>query len=84
VNPRKLLLKALQSPHNLRFAEACSLAGAFGFRLSRIGGSHHIYVHPAIPELLNLQEVQGQAKAYQVRQLLRLVERHNLDIGDAE
>ena len=84
MNPRKLLLKALQSPYNLRFAEACSLAEAFGFRLSRIGGRHHIYVHPAIPELLNLQEVQGQAKAYQVRQLLRLVERHNLGIGDAE
>ena len=84
MNPRKLLLKALQSPQNLRFAEACSLAEAFGFRLFRIGGSHHIYVHPEIPELLNLLEVHGQAKAYQVRQLLRLVERHNLEIGDAE
>ena len=63
MNPKKLLLKALQTPHNLRFAEACSLAEAFGFRLSRIGGSHHICVHPAITELLNLQEVQGQAKA---------------------
>lgn len=68
MNPRKLLLKALPSPHNLRFAEACSLAEAFGFRLSRIGGSHHVYVHPAIPEPLDLQEVHGQAKAYQVRQ----------------
>ncbi|MBK6407048.1 MAG: type II toxin-antitoxin system HicA family toxin [Holophagales bacterium] len=77
-------MKALQSPHNLRFAEVCSLAEAFGFRLSRTGGSHHIYVHPAIPELLKLQEVQGQAKAYQIRQLLQLVERHNLEIGDAE
>lgn len=84
MNPRKLLLKALQSPHDLRFAEACGLAEAFGFRLSRIGGSHHVYVHPGTPELLNLQEVRGQAKAYQIRPLLRLVERHNLEIGDAE
>jgi hypothetical protein len=66
VNPRKLLPKALQSPHNLRFAEACSLAEAFGFRLSRIGGSHHTQAHPANPKLLNLQEARGQAKAYQV------------------
>ena len=42
-----------------------------------------IYGHPEIRSL-NLQEVRGQAKAYQVRQLLRLVERHNLEIGDAE
>ncbi len=78
MNPRKLLQRALSAPHNFRFTEACALAEAFGFRLSRTKGSHHIYVHPAIPELLNLQEVHGQAKAYQIKQLLQLVERHNL------
>ncbi len=31
-----------------------------------------------IPELVNLQEVGGQAKPYQIRQVLRLVERYNL------
>jgi hypothetical protein len=52
--------------------------GAFGFRLSRISGSHHIFVHDAIPELVNLQEVSGQAKPYQVRHFMRIVERYNL------
>jgi hypothetical protein len=33
-----------------------------------------------VPELLNLQEVRGMAKPYQVRQLLRLAERYNLEI----
>lgn len=84
MDPRKLLQRALRSPNNFRFTEACSLAEAFGFRRSRVSGSHHIFVHPTIPELLNLQEVHGQAKAYQIRQLLRLVERHNLQIGDPE
>ncbi len=84
MNPRKLLQRALQSPNNFRFADACTLAEAFGFRLVRVSGSHHIYVHPAISELVNLQEVRGQAKPYQIRQLLQLVERHNLEIGDAE
>jgi predicted RNA binding protein YcfA (HicA-like mRNA interferase family) len=46
-----------------------TLAEAFGFRLARIRGSHHIFEHPTIPELLNLQESKGQAKPYQVRQL---------------
>ena len=30
--------------------------------------------------MLNLQEVRGMAKPYQVRQLLRLAERYNLEI----
>jgi hypothetical protein len=80
MNPRKLLAKALSSPNNLRFAEARALAEAFGFRLSRVNGSHPIFVHSAVPELLNLQEVRGQAKPYQIRQLLQLVERYNLFI----
>lgn len=48
----------------------------------RTSGSHHIFSHPDVPELLNLQEVAGEAKPYQVRQLLRLVERYNLESKD--
>jgi hypothetical protein len=84
MNPRKLLQKAVVSPQNLRFEEACALAAVFGFRLSRVRGSHHIFVHPDVRELLNLQDVDGQAKPYQVRQLLELVERYNLMIGGEE
>jgi hypothetical protein len=53
-----------------------------GFELRRVSGSHHIYGHPDVEELLNLQEVRGQAKPYQVRQLLRLVERYGLRLED--
>jgi predicted RNA binding protein YcfA (HicA-like mRNA interferase family) len=59
-----------------------NLAEGFGFRLSRTAGSHHIFVRPDIPELVNLQNVKGQAKPYQVRQFLKLVERHNLPLED--
>jgi predicted RNA binding protein YcfA (HicA-like mRNA interferase family) len=58
------------------------LAEAFGFKLSRISGSHHIFVHPDIPELVNLQSVKGQAKPYQIKQFLRLVERYDLELED--
>ena len=84
MNPRKLLKKALSSPANLRFEEACALARAFGFRLSRVGGSHHIFAHQNVRELVNLQEVEGKAKPYQVKQLLGLVERYNLSLGGEE
>ncbi|HQQ76766.1 MAG TPA: type II toxin-antitoxin system HicA family toxin [Thermoanaerobaculia bacterium] len=84
MNPRKLLQKALASPNNFRFAEARALAEAFGFRLNRVSGSHHIFVHSEVPQLLNLQEVHGQAKPYQIRQLLQLIERNNLKLAGDE
>ena len=82
MNNRKRLQKALQSPANLRFGEMVTLVEAFGFRLSRISGGHHIYAHPGIPNLVNLQEVDGKVKAYQVRQFLKIIEQYNLQLGD--
>lgn len=41
-------------------------------------GKTVLYVHVDVPALLNLQNVNGQAKPYQVQQLLRLIERYNL------
>jgi len=82
MNHRKLLAKILASPANVRFADMVGLVEAFGFRLSRINGSHHIFVHDAIPQLVNLQNVRGKAKPYQVRQFLKLVERYNLQLED--
>lgn len=72
---RRLSLGAL---NNVRFTEFVGLLEGFGFQLDRIAGSHHIFTHPAIRELLNVQQVRGQAKPYQIRQFLRLVERYNL------
>ncbi len=34
----------------LMLDEFVSLVKAFGFTLSRINGSHHIFTHPDIPE----------------------------------
>jgi len=79
---RKLLQKALAGGKNLRFAELCTLALAFGYRLDRINGSHHIFVHAAADRPLNLQTVGGKAKPYQVRQFLRDIEEFNLRLHD--
>jgi predicted RNA binding protein YcfA (HicA-like mRNA interferase family) len=74
----KLLRKLLSGSSSIRFSELQAALEMFGFRLDRISGSHHIYVHPRIPELMNIQDVKGKAKPYQVRQFLAMVERHNL------
>lgn len=55
---------------------------AFGFREQCVSGSHHIFVRAEVVEILSLQEVRGEAKPYQIRQFLRLVERHALTLED--
>lgn len=82
MNKRKLFQKAIASPHNFRFTEFRALVEALGFTLIRVSGSHHIFEHAGIPELINIQNVRGQAKPYQIRQFLDLIERHNLSLGD--
>jgi len=79
---RKLLQKLLSGSKNIQFSEATGCAEAFGFHLARINGSHHIYVHPDVPELINLQNAKGKAKPYQVKQLLQTIERYNLKMED--
>jgi predicted RNA binding protein YcfA (HicA-like mRNA interferase family) len=56
-----------------------SLVTAFGFMLQRTRGSHHIYAHPDIPESRSA----GEAKPYQIRQFLRLIEKYNRKMEDA-
>jgi len=84
MNNRKLLKKILSGSKNVRFDKMVALAEAFGFHLARVSGSHHIFIHPGVRELVNLQNVSGQAKPYQIRQFLRLIERYNLNWEDEE
>ncbi len=79
---RKLLQKLISGSKNVRFSEATAVARAFGFKLDRITGSHHIFIHPDLPELINLQNVNGKAKPYQIKQLLKIVEKYNLRMED--
>ena len=50
--------------------------------MSRTSGSHHIFQHPDVDELLNLQNSKGKAKPYQIKQFLELVEMYNLELGE--
>lgn len=78
----KILQKILAGSKNIRFSDMIEIVEGFGFQLSRTDGSHHIFAHPDIPELVNLQEVKGQAKPYQMRQFLKLIERHSLRLEE--
>jgi predicted RNA binding protein YcfA (HicA-like mRNA interferase family) len=82
MNKRKLLKKVLASPKNIRFGDMVSLIEAFGFRLARVSGIHHVFEHPNVTEAVNIQNRKGKAKPYQVRQFLELVEQYNLELGE--
>lgn len=71
----KLLEKAKNSPHNLRFEELCKLAERHGWTFDRQRGSHAIYINPDLPGRdMNFQDRKGQAKPSQIRQLLEAIE----------
>ena len=60
---------------NWSFSDACLVARHCGWTLSRQSGSHHIFTHSRseVPSL-NLQEKDGQAKPYQLRQMKEAIE----------
>jgi hypothetical protein len=83
VRPEVLLRRLLDgSVTNVAFVDAERLLRALGFEELRVKGSHHVYGRPGIAQQLNLQEVGGQAKPYQLRQLMALVRRYNLSIEE--
>jgi len=85
VDPRRLLARIARGDlANVSFSDMRRLLEAFGFELRRTSGSHHVFAHPDVPELVNVQEVRGQAKPYQIRQFLRLVERYALRMEPEE
>ena len=75
---KRILARILGGSRNVRFNDMVKLVTAFGFQPVRVAGSHHIYSRKGIPELVNLQDVGGEAKPYQVNQFLQIVEKHNL------
>ena len=83
MNPRRLLARiARGDPANVAFGDMLRLVEAVGFEIQRTTGSHHIYGHPEIPGLVNLQNADGEAKPYQIRQFVRLVDRYALRVED--
>lgn len=79
----KLLLKAKNSPHNLKFEEVCALAECYGWNYVGGNGSHRVYINAilgnSVGSMMNFQSRKGKAKAYQVRQLLSAID--GLDHG---
>ena len=78
---RKTFDRILAGAKVIPFREFEQLLRAFGFELARTSGSHRIYVHPLVERPLSIQNRAGEAKPYQVRQFLDMVEAYGLTLG---
>jgi predicted RNA binding protein YcfA (HicA-like mRNA interferase family) len=84
VKPSKILDKILSGSKNIRFEELVTLLNGLGFILKRVSGSHHIFKHPDVPEVLSIQpDKNGQAKPYQMKQLLEMIETYDLTLEES-
>ncbi len=66
-----------ESDANIRFEDLIHLLQTKGFRM-RISGSHHIFTRLGVLERINLQREGSRAKAYQVRQVRRILAQYKL------
>lgn len=77
--PEKILIKILSgtSDTNIRFQELRNVLDRLGFS-ERVKGSHHIFWHKDILEIINLQAKGSNAKAYQVKQVRNIILKYKL------
>lgn len=71
------------SDQNISFRDLCWLLEKLGFG-ERIRGDHHIFSHPQIEEVINVQPKGSKAKAYQVRQVREILTRYRLADDEAD
>ncbi len=73
-----------KSPNNIRFADACKVCEYY-FGKGRKSGSHIVYTMPRAGDpRINLQDDNDKAKAYQVKQVLRAIEKLGVQDDDSE
>ena len=80
MNKRKLLERIYNSQTNVKFGDFVTLIEAFGFERIHVNGSHRTYNRSDVPDLINIQNDKGKAKPYQVKQFLKIVEKHQLKL----
>jgi len=72
----KLLVQMNQNPKEVKFADLSRVCEHFFEQLRQNGSSHSVYKTPWIGDpRVNIQNEKGMAKAYQVKQVLKAIER---------
>ncbi|HVA66129.1 MAG TPA: type II toxin-antitoxin system HicA family toxin [Elusimicrobiota bacterium] len=74
----KLLGRIRRKRQNVRFDDFVRLVKAVGFKEDRQAGSHRMFHHEC-GAVLNLQQERGEAKPYQIKQFIEMVDSYGLN-----
>jgi hypothetical protein len=76
VTTAKILDRMRREPTNIRFADLKKVCAAFFGKPRQTGTSHMVFKTPWSGDpRINIQDDEGKAKAYQVRQVLLAIEK---------
>jgi hypothetical protein len=75
-NIAQKLIHFRNNPKNVKFSELCNVCDFYFGEPRQSGSSHRVYKTPWKGDpRVNIQNSKGKAKAYQVRQVLKAIER---------
>ena len=73
-----ILKKMVATPKNIRFSDLCRVCDSYFGEARQSGSSHRVYKTPWQGDpRVNIQNSKGKSKAYQVKQVLKAIERLN-------
>lgn len=71
------------NPKDIKFSELCKICGFYSGDARQSGSSHRVYKTPWRGDpRVNIQNSKGKAKAYQVKQVLKTIERLEVEGGN--
>ena len=77
-----LIEKMRENPSGVRYADLCKVCDHYFGQARQTSGSHRVYKTPWIGDpRVNVQNSKGYAKAYQVKQVLKAIERLEIEHG---
>ena len=80
----EIIAKMRRNPKGIRFRDLCKVCDFYFGEARQTGSSHRIYKTPWPGDpRVNIQNAGGMAKAYQVRQVLKAIDRLET-YGDAQ
>jgi hypothetical protein len=75
-----ILAQMKRNPKDVRFSDLCKVCDHYFGKARQSGSSHRVYRTPWQGDpRVNIQSKKGKARAYQVRQVLKAIERLELE-----
>jgi hypothetical protein len=77
---KDILAQMKRNPRDVRFSDLCKICDHYFGKARQGGSSHRVYRTPWQGDpRVNIQSKKGKARAYQVRQVLKAIERLELE-----